>query len=104
MKKLGPLQDILGMIPGLNSKMLKSVNVDDKKLTRMEAILNSMTRKERSYPSILNGSRRKRIARGSGTSVQEVNTLMKQYMQTRKLMKSFSRGKMKDMGRLLFNQ
>jgi signal recognition particle subunit SRP54 len=103
MKKMGPLQDILGMIPGLNSKVLKSVNVDDKKLIRMEAILNSMTQKERLYPSVLNGSRRKRIARGSGTSVQEVNTLIKQYMQTRKVMKSFSRGKMKNVGRLLFN-
>jgi signal recognition particle subunit SRP54 len=103
MKKMGPLQDILGMIPGLNNKALKSVQVDDKKLTRMEAILDSMTRKERLYPSILNGSRRKRIAGGSGTSVQDVNRLIKQYMQTRKLLKKFGKGKMGDMGKLLFN-
>jgi signal recognition particle subunit SRP54 len=103
MKRMGPLQDVLGMIPGLNSKALKSVQVDDKKLTRMEAILSSMTQKERLYPSILNGSRRKRIAVGSGTNVQEVNRLIKQFMQTRKLLKRFGKGGMKDMGRLLSN-
>ena len=102
-KKMGPLQDILGMVPGLNSKALKTVQIDDKKLRRMEAILDSMTGKERLYPSILNGSRRKRIARGSGTSVQDVNRLIKQYMQTRKVLKGFGKGKMKDMSRLLFN-
>jgi len=102
MKKMGPLQDILGMIPGVNKNALSSVEVDDKKLVRMEAILNSMTIKERLYPSILNGSRRKRIAQGSGTSVQEVNRLIKQYMQTRKVLKNFGKGRMKDMSRLLF--
>jgi signal recognition particle subunit SRP54 len=69
----------------------------------MEAILNSMTVRERLYPSLLNGSRRKRIADGSGTTVQEVNKLIKQYMQTRKLMKGFNKGKMRNMGRMLFN-
>ena len=98
---MGPLQDILGMIPGLNNKALKSVQVDDKKLTRMEAILSSMTQKERLYPSILNGSRRKRIAVGSGNSVQDVNRLIKQFMQTRKMLKKFGKGGMKDIGRLL---
>ena len=102
-KKMGPLQDILGMIPGVNNKVLKSIQVDDKKLVRMEAILNSMTTKERGHPSVLNGSRRKRIAKGSGTSVQEVNKLIKQYMQTRKMMKSFSKGKMGNLGGVLFN-
>ena len=102
-KKMGPLQDILGMIPGVNNKALKSIQVDDKKLVRMEAILNSMTTKERVHPSVLNGSRRKRIAKGSGTSVQEVNKLIKQYMQTRKMMKSFSKGKMGNLGGVLFN-
>ena len=102
-KKMGPLQDILGMVPGLKSTARAAVQIDDKKLLRMEAILNSMTEKERLYPSILNGSRRKRIARGSGTSVQDVNTLMKQYLQTRKLLKGFGRGTMRDMSRLLFN-
>jgi len=102
-KKMGPLQDILGMVPGLNNKALKTMQIDDRKLKHMEAILDSMTGKERLYPSILNGSRRKRIARGSGTSVQDVNRLIKQYMQTRKVLKGFGKGKMKDMSRLLFN-
>ena len=102
-KKMGPLQDILGMVPGLNNKALKTMQIDDKKLKHMEAILDSMTGKERLYPSILNGSRRKRIARGSGTSVQDVNKLIKQYMQTRKVLKGFGKGRMKDMSRLLFN-
>jgi signal recognition particle subunit SRP54 len=102
-KKMGPLQDILGMVPGLNNKALKTMQIDDRKLKHMEAILDSMTGKERLYPSILNGSRRKRIARGSGTSVQDVNKLIKQYMQTRKVLKGFGKGNMKDMSRLLFN-
>jgi len=104
MKKMGPLQDVLGMIPGLNKKALNSVQVDDKKIIRMEAILDSMTKRERLYPAILNGSRRKRIAKGSGTSVPEVNRLIKQFMQTRKVLKKFGKGKMRDMGSLLFNQ
>jgi len=91
------------MIPGLNRKALNSVQVDDKKITRMEAILDSMTKRERLYPSILNGSRRKRIAKGSGTSVPEVNRLIKQFMQTRKVLKKFGKGKMRDMGSLLLN-
>ncbi len=102
-KKMGPLQDVLGMIPGFNRKALSSMQIDDRQLLRMEAILNSMTIRERLYPSLLNGSRRKRIADGSGTTVQQVNQLIKQYMQTRKLMKGFSRGKMKNASRLLFN-
>lgn len=102
-KKMGPLQDIMSMIPGVNNKALKSTQVDEKQLVRMEAILDSMTKQERVYSSILNGSRRKRIAKGSGTNVQEVNRLIKQYLQTRKVMKSFSRGKMRGLGRLLFN-
>lgn len=103
MKRMGPLQDVLGMIPGLNSKVLQSVQVDDRKLIRMEAILSSMTPKERLTPSILNGSRRKRIASGSGTSVQDVNRLIKQFLQTRKLLKRFGKGGMKNMGGLLSN-
>jgi signal recognition particle subunit SRP54 len=100
---MGPLQEVLAMIPGVNSKALSSMQIDDRQLLRMEAILNSMTVRERLYPSLLNGSRRRRIADGSGTTVQEVNKLIKQYMQTRKLMKGFSKGKMKNVGRLLFN-
>ncbi|MBD3375714.1 signal recognition particle protein [candidate division KSB1 bacterium] len=90
-KKMGPLQDVLGMMPGAN-KMLKGVQVDDRSLVQAEAIINSMTPQERRRPQILNGSRRKRIARGSGTSVQEVNRLINQYNMLNKMMKQMQRG------------
>jgi len=87
-KKMGPIDQILGMIPGLaNMKKLKNLEVDEKDLVYVEAIINSMTPWERQHPQEINGSRRKRIARGSGTSVQEVNRLLKQFEQTRKMMK-----------------
>ncbi len=94
MKKMGPLGDILGMMPGVDAKALKNVDVDEKKMARTEAIIKSMTRKERNDPSILNGSRRKRIAAGSGTTIQEVNQLVKQFEEMKKLMKM-----MTDMGK-----
>jgi signal recognition particle subunit SRP54 len=84
---MGPLSGLLKMIPGLNQKALKGVNVDDKQLKRVEAIILSMTPKERQRPDILNGSRRARIARGSGRTVQEVNRLMEQFKQMQKMMK-----------------
>jgi signal recognition particle subunit SRP54 len=90
-KKMGPLQDVLGMLPGAN-KMLKGVQVDDRSLVLAEAIINSMTLQERQRPQILNGSRRKRIARGSGTSVQDVNRLINQYNMLNKMMKQMQRG------------
>ena len=91
MKKMGPIGDLLGMIPGLgNQKALKDVQVDEKEFVRLEAIIQSMTLKERRDPNLINGSRKKRIAAGSGTSVQEVNKLLKQFEQTKKLMKQFS--------------
>ncbi|MCT4633794.1 MAG: signal recognition particle protein [Firmicutes bacterium] len=90
MKKMGPLKDILGMIPGLNSKQLKDVEVDDKEFARLEAIILSMTKDERKNPKIVNGSRRKRIAMGSGTNVSDVNKLLKQFEQMKKMMKQFS--------------
>ena len=90
-KKMGPLQDVLGMLPGAN-KMLKGVQVDDRSLVQAEAIISSMTPQERRRPQILNGSRRKRIARGSGTSVQEVNRLINQYNMLNKMMKQMQRG------------
>ncbi|HOJ76741.1 MAG TPA: signal recognition particle protein [Bacillota bacterium] len=90
MKKLGPLDQILGMLPGQFSKQLKGVQVDEKELLRLEAIIQSMTKEERANPSIINGSRRKRIAMGSGTSVQAVNRLLQQFEQSRKLMKQMS--------------
>lgn len=86
-KKMGPLQDLLKMIPGIGAKALKGVNVDDRALVYTEAIINSMTRDERRQPRIINGSRRKRIATGSGTSVQEVNRLLNQFQTMQKMMK-----------------
>jgi len=93
-KKMGPLGDILGMMPGMDSKALKDVDLDEKKMGRTEAIIRSMTKKERNDPSIINGSRRKRIAAGSGTTIPEVNMLLKQFEEMKKLMKM-----MTDMGK-----
>lgn len=90
MKNMGPLSSVLEMMPGMNSKALKNVQVDDKELVKIEAIIQSMTREEREDPSIIKGSRKKRIAAGSGTTVQAVNRLLKQFEQTRKMMKQFS--------------
>jgi len=92
-RKLGPLQSLLGMMPKVGIlKDLKDVKVDEKEITRVVAIIDSMTPAERDNHMIINGSRRRRISRGSGTSVQEVNQLLKQYAQARKMMKSFSGG------------
>ncbi|HHT27818.1 MAG TPA: signal recognition particle protein [Firmicutes bacterium] len=89
-KKLGPLDQLLGMIPGLSGiKELKEVSFDDKQFKHIEAIILSMTEQERRRPGIINGSRRKRIAQGSGTTVQEVNRLLKQFEQTKELMRRF---------------
>jgi signal recognition particle subunit SRP54 len=93
MRKLGPLEQILGMLPQIGPfKDLTKVKVDEKELLHVEAIINSMTPRERAHHQIINGSRRKRIARGSGTSVQQVNQLLKQYVQARKMMKQMSSG------------
>lgn len=89
-KKMGSLDQILNMIPGFSPQKLKGVEIDDKELSRVEAIINSMTLEERSNPSIINGSRRKRIAAGSGTAIQDVNRLLKQYAQTKKMIKQFA--------------
>ena len=90
MKNMGPLDEILGMIPGMNSKALKGLNVDNKDLVKIEAIIKSMTKKERDNPDLIDSSRRKRIANGSGTQVQDVNKLLKQFKETKKMMKKFS--------------
>ncbi len=89
-RKLGPLDQLLGMLPGMgNLKKLQDVKIDEKELARVEAIIRSMTKKERRDSSIINGSRRKRIALGSGTKVQDVNKLIKQFSEAKKMMKKF---------------
>lgn len=90
MKNLGPLDQFLEMIPGANSKQLKNIKVNEKDFKHLEAIIQSMTKEERINPSLIDGSRRKRIAKGSGTSVPQVNRLLKQYNDMKKMMKRFS--------------
>ncbi len=89
-KKMGSLSSLLGMIPGLGSQ-IKNVNVDEKALIKVEAIINSMTKEERASPKILNGSRRKRIARGSGTTIQDVNRLIKQFSEMQKMVMTLNK-------------
>ncbi len=89
-KKMGPLSSLVSMIPGAGK--INEEDIDEKAIHRMQAILDSMTRKEREFPQLINGSRKKRIAKGSGTTVQEINRLLKQYLQMKKMMKSFSKG------------
>jgi signal recognition particle subunit SRP54 len=99
-KKMGSLEGILDMIPGMGQlKKKKGFSVDEKELVRVEAMIHSMTPAERRNHQIINGSRRRRIAKGSGTSVQQVNRMLKQYMQARKMMKQMARGPMKGLGR-----
>ncbi len=86
-KRMGPIGDLLGMMPGMNSKALKNVQVDDKEIVKIEAIIQSMTRKERQTPGLINASRKKRIAKGCGSDVAAVNRLLKQFEQTKKMMK-----------------
>jgi signal recognition particle subunit SRP54 len=92
MKKIGSLEQIIGMLPGLGKlKQLKDLKPDEEELVRIEAIISSMTRQERRNHKIINGNRRKRIAKGSGTSIQDVNRLLKSFMQTKKMMEDFTR-------------
>ena len=93
LKNMGSLESIAAMMPGMNSAALKDAKIDEKAMTHMEAIILSMTPAEREKPEILNSSRKKRIAMGSGTSVEEINKVLKQYEQTCKLMKQFAGGK-----------
>lgn len=104
-KRMGSFSKILEMIPGMNANALKDVNVDDKKILRIEAIIKSMTKKERLSPEIINASRKKRIANGSGTSVQDVNKLLKDFEEMKKMLKKvqdmskgFMGGKMPKLG------
>jgi len=99
-RKMGSLNELMNMIPGFNKiKQFKNLKVDDRELVKIEAIINSMTRQERRHYNIINGSRRKRIAKGSGTSVQDINRLLKNYTQVMKMMKKFNKGGMRKMGR-----
>ena len=89
-KKMGNVEQLVSMMPGIKPGALKDANIDEKQLARTEAIILSMTPKERNNPDLLNGSRRKRIAAGSGTTVEDVNRLLRQFEQTKKMMKQFS--------------
>ena len=99
-RRMGPIGNLLGMLPGAGAQ-LRGMKVDERELDRVEAIVLSMTPEERRRPELIKGSRRLRIAKGSGTTVQAVNQLVKQFDQMRKLMKSMSRGKMPDLGALM---
>ncbi len=101
LRKMGPLTSILGMIPGLAGHQLSKMQVDDRELDRVEAIILSMTPYERRHPEAIKGSRRLRIAKGSGTSVQQVNQLVKQFGEMRKMMRGLQQGKMPDLGQLM---
>jgi signal recognition particle subunit SRP54 len=94
-KSMGSLDELVGMIPGMNASQLKGAQVDQKAVGRVEAIIRAMTPYERSKPEILNASRKRRIAKGSGTTVQEVNRLLNQFDQTRQMMKQLTGGRFK---------
>jgi signal recognition particle subunit SRP54 len=102
MRKMGPLSSLLGMIPGMGAQ-LRGVKIDDRELDRVEAIILSMTPEERRRPELIKGSRRRRIAQGSGTTVQQVNGLVKQFGQMQKVMKQLGKGRMPDLGALMRN-
>src|SRR5437764_12619736 len=99
-RRLGPLQNLLGMIPGM-SKELRGMKVDEREFDRIQAIILSMTPQERRHPELIKGSRRLRIARGSGTNVQAVKQLIKQFEQMRKVMRQVAQGRMPDLGTLM---
>jgi signal recognition particle subunit SRP54 len=100
-RRMGPLTNLLGMIPGLGGHQLRNMNVDERELDRLQAIILAMTPEERRRPESINGSRRLRIAKGSGTNVQQVSRLIKQFAQMRKMMRQVGRGKMPDIGALM---
>jgi signal recognition particle subunit SRP54 len=87
MRSMGPLENLLNMIPGLNK--MKGLTIDERELIKVEAIINSMTKKEKKDHTVINGSRRRRIALGSGTTVSDVNRLIKQYIEMKKMLKMF---------------
>jgi signal recognition particle subunit SRP54 len=87
---MGPMSQLVKMLPGAGK--INEEDIDEGQIGRMQAILDSMTKKERDFPQIINGHRKKRIAKGSGTTVQEINRLLKNYLQMKKMMKTFSKG------------
>lgn len=91
LKRMGPLESILEMIPGMGAKMLRGLRIDEKAMVRVEAMINSMTKEERQKPHIIDGSRRRRIAKGSGASVQDVNQLLKQFFMMQKMIKNVAK-------------
>ena len=99
-KKMGPMNELLGLMPGVNSKMLKNINMDERQLGWTEAIINSMTIEERQLPDKIDGSRRLRISKGCGRPVQEVNSLLKQFHQMKKMMKKMGNFKNTKMPRI----
>jgi signal recognition particle subunit SRP54 len=103
LRKMGPLQGLLGMIPGFAGQQLQSLKLEERELDRLQAMILSMTLEERRRPELIKGSRRLRIARGSGTDVQQVNRLVKQFGQMRKVMRQAGRGKMPDIGAIIRN-
>ncbi len=100
-RRMGPLSNLLGMIPGLGGAQLRNMKVDERELDRLQAIILSMTPEERRRPELIKGSRRLRIAKGSGTNVQQVSQLIKQFDQMRKVMRQVGRGKTPDIGALI---
>ena len=99
MRKMGSVKDLLSMLPGMDASMLKQANLDNRQFVRIEAIISSMTPQERRKPQVVNGSRRSRIAKGSGRQVSEINRLLKQFTQIRKMMVKLSR--VRDPGRAM---
>ncbi|MDU1706940.1 MAG: signal recognition particle protein [Anaerococcus vaginalis] len=102
-RNMGPLEDLLAMIPGVNNKMLKNVNVDEKGFVRIEALISSMTKEEREKPEIIGKSRKERIAKGSGVDMNELNKLLKQFKELKKMMKQFTNMKKERKGKRKFN-
>ena len=100
-RKMGSIKDLLGMLPGMNKKQLKGLNISDREFVKIEAIINSMTPSEREDHTVIKASRKKRIAKGSGTSVQDVNKLLKSYTQSMKMIKKFNKGGMRSLKNML---
>ncbi len=100
-RNMGSIKDLMGLIPGINKKMLAGMNIDEREFVRIEAIINSMTPQERQNYAVIKGSRKKRIARGSGSTVQDVNKLLKSYTQSMKMVKKLNKGGMRSLRGML---